>query len=147
MSNLIIFRRILYVGTGLVIAVILILAFVVIPAVIKDTSPQASPEVAVPGILFVIVIHLLIVAAFVRAVLVNRRGGHIKKGLLIGIGVVLILFGLMILDGASGYSDHTDPIMHRVSVSMYVCTGFNFIASVLVLSAALFSRRLQQLSK
>ncbi len=147
MNNVTILRRILYVGAGLVIAVILILAFIVIPAVIEDTSPQAAPKTAVPGILFVIIIHLLIVAAFVRTILVNRRGGNIEKGLLIGIGVVLILFGLMILDGASGYSDHTDPIMNRVSVSMYVCTGFNLIASVLVLFAALFSRRLQQLSK
>jgi len=147
MSNVTILRRIMYVGAGLVIVVILILAFIVIPSVIKDTSPQAAPKTAVPGIIFVIIIHLLIVAAFVRTIYVNRRGGHIEKGLLIGIGVVLILFSLMILDGASAYLDHPDPIMHRVSVSMYVCTGLNLIASMLVLLTALFSRRLQAPSK
>lgn len=143
MSNVTILRRILYVGTGLVIAVILILAFIVIPSVINDTSPHTSPKTAVPGIIFVIIIHLLIVTWFARTILVNKRGGLIGKGPLIGTGVVLILFGLLILDGASGYSDHTDPIMNRVSVSMYVCTGFNFFASVLVLLSAFFIRRIQ----
>ena len=147
MSNETILRRILYVGAGLVIVVTLILAFMVIPSVIIDTSPQAAPEIAVPGILFVIIIHLLIVAALVRTILVNQRGGRIKKGLLIGLGVVLLLLSLMVLDGASAYLDHTDPIMHRVAISMFICTGCNFIASVLALLTALYSRRLQPPSK
>ena len=147
MSNETILRRILYVGAGLVIVVTLILAFMVIPSVIIDTSPQAAPEIAVPGILFVIFIHLLIVAALVRTILVNQRGGRIKKGLLIGLGVVLLLLSLMVLDGASAYLDHTDPIMHRVAISMFICTGCNFIASVLALLTALYSRRLQPPSK
>lgn len=147
MSNVTFLRRILYIGAGLVILVILILAFIVIPSVINDTSPQAAPEAAVPGIIFVIIIHLLIVAAFVRIILVNRRGGHIEKGLLIGIGVVLILFSLMILDGATAYLGHPDPVMHRASLSMFVCTGFNFITSVLVLLTAFFIKRLEQPSR
>jgi hypothetical protein len=147
MSNETVLRRILYVGAGLVIIVILILSFLVIPSVIKDTSPQASPGVAVPGILFVIFIHLLIVAGLVRTILVIKRAGRTGKGPLIGIGVVLILFGFFILDGATAYLDHPDPIMHRVSVSMFVCTGFNFIASILAILTALFSRRLQETSK
>ena len=147
MSNKNIFRRILYVGAGLVIVVTLILAFIVIPRVIKDTSPQATPEMAVPGILFVIFIHLLIVAALVRTIIVNQRSGRIEKGLLIGLGVVLLLLSLMVLDGASAYIDHTDPIMRRVSISMFICTGCNFIASVLAFLTAWYSRRLQPPSK
>ena len=143
MSNETILRRILYVGAGLVIVVTLILAFMVIPSVIIDTSPQAAPEIAVPGILFVIFIHLLIVAALVRTILVNQRGGRIKKGLLIGLGIVLLLLSLMVLDGASAYLDHTDPIMHRVAISMFICTGCDFIASMLAFITAFYSRRLQ----
>jgi hypothetical protein len=134
-------------GTGLVIVVTLILAFMVIPSVIIDTSPQAAPEIAVPGILFVIIIHLLIVASLVRTILVNQRGGRIEKGLLIALGVVLLLLSLMVLDGASAYSDHTDPIMHRVAISMFICTGCNFVASMLAFLTAWYSRRLQPPSK
>ncbi len=120
MNNNTILRRILYAGTGFVIIVTLILAFIVIPSVILDTSPQADPERAVPGILFVIVVHLIIVAAMVRTILVNQRGGRIEKGLLIGLGVLLLLLSLMVLDGASAYSDHTDPIMKKVAISMFI---------------------------
>jgi len=142
-----ILRRIMYVGTGLVIMVTLILAFIVIPSVLIDTSPQAAPESAVPGILFVIIIHLLIVAAFVRTILVNRRGGRFGKGPLIALGVLLLLLSLIVLDGASAYLDHTDPIMHRVAISMFICTGCNFIASVLAFLTSWYSRRLQPPSK
>ena len=147
MKNDTILRRILYVGTGLVIVVTLILAFLVIPSVIIDTSPQADPERAVPGILFVIIIHLVIIAALVRTILVNQRGGRINKGLLIGLGVLLVLLSLMVSDGASAFLNHTDPIMHRVAISMFICTGCNFIASVLALSVAWYSRQLQPSSK
>ena len=142
MINETILRRILYVGTGLVIVVNLILAFMVIPSVRMDTSPQATPENAVHGIWVVIIIHLLIVAALVWTILVNQRGGRIKKGLLIALGVVLLLLSLMVLDGASAYLDHPDPIMHRVPISMFICTGCNFIASVLAFKTAWYSRRL-----
>ena len=147
MKNDTILRRILYVGTGLVIVVTLILAFLVIPSVIIDTSPQADPERAVPGILFVIIIPLVIIAALVRTILVNQRGGRINKGLLIGLGVLLVLLSLMVSDGASAFLNHTDPIMHRVAISMFICTGCNFIASVLALSAVWYSRRLKPSSK
>jgi len=147
MVNETVLQRILYVGTGLVIVVTLILAFIVIPSVRMDTSPQADPERAVPGILFVIIIHLIIVVALVRTILLNKRGGRMGKGLLIGLGVLLLLFSLMILDGASAYLSHPDPIMHKVPISMYICTGCNFVASVLAFLASWYSRRLQSLSK
>ena len=143
MINETVLRRILYVGTGLVFVVTLILAFMVIPSVRMDSSPQATPERAVHGICVVIIIHLLIVAAIVWTILVNKRGGRIKKGLLVALGVVLLLLSLMVLDGATAYLGHPDPIMHRVSISMFICIGCNVIASVLAFFTAWNSRRLQ----
>jgi hypothetical protein len=147
MINETILRRILYLGTGLIIVVVLILAFMVIPSVRMDTSPQATPERAVPAIWIVVIIHLLIVAALIWTILVIQRGGRINKGLLVTVGVVLILLSLMVLDGASAYSGHPDPGMHRVAVSMFVCVGCNFLTSVLAFFTAWNSRRLQPPSK
>ena len=138
-------HRILYVGSGLVIVVTLILAFMVIPSVRMDTSPQATPGDAVIGILVVIIIHLLIVAALVWTIL--QRGGRIKKVPLVGLGVLLLLLSLIVSDGASAYLSHPDPIMHKVPILMFICTGCHFIASVLAFLAAWYSRRLQPLSK
>lgn len=135
-------HRILYVGTGLVIVVALILAFKVIPNVKMDTSPQASPDDAVLGILVVIIIHLLIGAALGWTIL--QRGGRIKKGPLVALGVMLLLLSLILFDGAKAYLDHPDPIMHRVVISIFICIGCNFITSVLTFFAAWYSGRLQQ---
>ena len=134
-------HRFLYFGAGLVIVVALILAFLVIPSVLIDTSSQADPETAVPGILFVIILHIIIVVTLIRTILLNKRRGRIEKGLLIGLGVLLLLLSLMVLDGASAYKGHSDPIMQRVSFSMFICAGFNFIAGVLTFLVAGFSKR------
>jgi tryptophan-rich sensory protein len=147
MINETVLRRILYAGTGLVIVVTLILAFMVIPTVKMDSSPQATPEIAVPFIWIVIIIHLFIVAGLVWTILVNQRGGRIKKGLLIALGVVLLLLSLVVLDGATAYLDHPDPIMHRVAISMFICIACNVAASVMAFSTAWYSRRLQPPSK
>lgn len=147
MINETVLRRILYVGTGLVFVVTLILTFMVIPSVRMDSSPQATPERAVPAIWVSIIIHLLIVAALIWIILVNQRGGRIKKGLLVTLGVVLLLLSLMVLDGASAYLDHPDPIMHGVAISMFICIGCNVIASVLAFFTAWNSRRIQPPSK
>lgn len=135
--------RMLYVGTGLIIVVVLVLAFLVIPSVIIDTSSQADPKTAVPGIAFVIILHLIIAGALIRAIIVKKRGGRIDKGLLIGLGVLLLLLSFMVLDGASAYGSHTDPVMHTASVSLFICAGFNFTAVVLFFLAAWFSKRVR----
>lgn len=147
MINETVLRRILYVGTGLIIVVALILAFMVIPSIRMDTSPQATPERAVHGIWVVIIIHLLIVALLIWTILVNQRGGRISKGLLVTAGVVLILLGLMVLDGASAYLGHPGPGMHRVAISMFVCVGCDFMSGVLAFFSAWNSRLLQPPSK
>jgi hypothetical protein len=147
MINKTVLRRMLYVGTGLIIAVTLILAVIVIPSVRMDTSPQATPESAVPALWLSIIVHLIIVALLILTILVNRRGGRISKGLLIAAGVVLLLLSLMILDGASAYLGHPDPGMHKVAISMFICVGCNFLASVLLFFTAWHSRLLQPPSK
>jgi len=134
-------HRFLYFGVGLVIIVALILAFLVIPSVLKDTSSQADPKTAVPGISFVIMLHLVIAASLLRSILLNKRRVRIEKGLLIGLGVLLLLLSLMVLDGASAYKSHIDPVMHRVPFSMFICGCFNFIAAVITFLVAGFSKQ------
>lgn len=138
MINVTVWHRILYVGTGLIIAATLILAFIVIPSVKMDTSPHATPERAVPAIWVVVIIHLLIVAALVWTIMVNKRGGQINKELLVAAGVIPILLSLVILDGAFAYLDQ--PGMHGVGISMFLCVGSDFIAGVLALISRYFRR-------
>ncbi|MBN1627661.1 MAG: hypothetical protein JW944_14160, partial [Deltaproteobacteria bacterium] len=72
-----------------------------------------------------------------------RRGGRVSKGLHIGLGVLLLLMTLMVLDGALAYLGHSNPIMHRVAISMFVGTLFDFIASLMTLLIAWYLKRFQ----
>jgi hypothetical protein len=147
MINETVLRRILFVGTGLVFVVSLILAFIVIPSVSMDTSPQATTERAVHGIWVVIIVHMLIVITFAGTIFVNQRGFRINKGLLVVVGVVLLLLSLIVLDGASSYINHPDPGMHRIAILMFICVGCNVLASVLSFFTAWHSRQLYLPSK
>jgi len=134
-------RRILYVATGLVIMVILILAFFVIPHIRLDTSPHATPETAIPGTFIVAGIHLFILALLIYSVMYSFREGHFENGFLITAGVVLILLSFMIIDGAIAYLGHPD--LHSTSISMFIGVGFDFIAGLLSFTARYFREHLK----
>jgi len=137
-------RRILYVATGLVIMVILILVFFVIPHIRLDTSPHATPETAIPGTFIVAGIHLFILALLIYSVMYSFREGHFENGFLITAGVVLILLSFMIIDGAIAYLGHPD--LHSTSISMFICVGFDFIAGVLSFTARYFRGHLKAIN-
>lgn len=125
------FRRILYIVAGLVSLVVIILAIIVIPSVMMDRSPHATPERAVPAITVVIIIHLLIVASLIWTIIVKKRGGQINKELLVAAGVIPIILSLVILDGAFAYIGNPDT--HVAGISMFICVICDFIGGVLIL--------------
>jgi hypothetical protein len=134
-----VYRRMLYVGAGLVIGMAAILAFGVIPPVRADLSPMASPGKAVPAIWVSVIAHLLIGAILLGTFLVTRRGGRARKGLLWAAAIVALLLGLLMVDGAFAYLDH--PGLHGVAVWMFVCVGCDLAAGVLALTTAVARRR------
>jgi hypothetical protein len=136
-------RRILYVATGLVILVILILVFFVIPHIRLDTSPHATPKTAISGTFMAAGIHLFILVLLIYSVMFSFREGHFENGFLITAGVVLILLSLMIIDGAFAYLGHPD--LHSTSISMFICVGFDFIAGVLSFTARYFRGHLKSI--
>lgn len=137
-------RRILYVATGLVIMVILILVFFVIPHIRLDTSPHATPENAIRGTIIVAGFHLFIISLLIYSVLFSFREGHFENGFLITAGVLLILLSLMITDGAFAYLDNPD--LHSTSISMFICVGFDLITGVLSFTARYFRGHLKAIN-
>jgi hypothetical protein len=135
-----VWRRILYFGTGLVLAVSIILACIVIPSVKMDTSIYAAPERAVPAIWVVVIIHLLIVAALIWTIIVNKRGLQINKELLVASGVAPIILSLVMMDAAFAYIDNPDT--HIAAILIFICIGFDIIAAVLSFTARYSYRKL-----
>jgi hypothetical protein len=137
MNNGTMLQRILYTGTILVLLVALISTVIVIPFILQDKTPGATPENAVFGITIIIALHLPFLVAFGVAIVTSKRGGHLKDIVYIASGIGLIILGLMISDGAVAYARHVE--MYPASISIFVCVGCDLVAAVMAFAA----RRLQ----
>jgi hypothetical protein len=126
-------NRIQYVGAGLVILATLILGLVIIPGHFVDKTPGLQLELAVKMLIVVVVLHLLILYAFRKMIIVNKRGSHLNTLVFITTGIGLLLLGLFLSDGAFAMSGHAN--MQFVAVSWFVCVASDIVAGILVFVA------------
>ncbi len=129
-------NRILYMATGLVIMVIIIIIFYIIPQVKTDTSPTATPDKAVPAFWVITLIQVLIVAALIYSIMFSHKVGHFENGFLVTAGVILIISSLILIDAASAALGHPD--LHVAAIFLFICIGFDFTAGVLSFIARYF---------
>lgn len=129
----------LLVSAALLVAVALALTLGVIPRVKGDAFPGATPERAVPVLWGLSACQ--IVAALALALLASQPVPHgVAWRFLTGfLGVLVLLWGCALLDGAFAYWGH-GPFMHLPAVLLFACTAASLVASILVLIRA-FSRR------
>ena len=137
MINQISFRRMLYVGIGLITAVAAIFAILVIP-------PYTIPQQAIIPMWGIIIVQLLIVVALIWTIKINNRDGKINTELLAAAGVIPIVLSLLMLDGAFAYLGKPDQ--PGVSFWMFICVGCDIVAGLLALNAR-FSRKYKPPSK
>ncbi|HKJ42767.1 MAG TPA: hypothetical protein VKA27_11785 [Sunxiuqinia sp.] len=123
-------ERILYVAVSILLFSI-ILMIITIPVVFIDTSPHATPRTATTAIFVAIVIHLIILFGYIKVIRENRHNLKSKNGEYIGIGVLLILFGLIYMDGAFAFSAHETTLW--VSILMFTSTLCDFTAAVMTI--------------
>lgn len=128
-------HRFLYAGTGLIFVVAFIQIFFVIPDVRIDSSPQSSPESAVPALWIVLLLHLVIAYTQIRTLVISRQGGVLTKGILVVAGVTMTVFALIYTDAAFSFLGHPDPLMHKVAVSLFICIGCDFFSGILAFVA------------
>ena len=147
MTNETVLRRFLYAGTALITVGTLITAFVLIPTFLKETFPDVSPENNITFFVIYFIIHLLVITAFVWTILSYQRGGHIKKGLLFTVGVIVLILGFIVLAMAITWVSTPILSLHRLTVSLFICSGCNFITSIMAFLTLCHSRGLQPLFK
>ena len=95
----------------------------------------------------IVLIHMLLAFGLFYSGQVRLRGGRISKDLIVATGVVLIIFGLTMSDGAFEYISYTESAKLMAAIAMFICIGFNFIAGVLLFIVARHSKRLNHLFK
>ena len=123
-------RRILITVAGLVLLSVLVMIST-LPGIIQDTSPGANPKVAAIATFVGMILHLVILYGYIAAIRANKRGRPADKGLNIGLGILLLLFGLIIMDGAFAFLDH----VLFVSILMFVVVFCDFVAALATFGA------------
>lgn len=125
-------ERILYMGAGILLLSILLM-IIIIPGILNDTKPSSNPIGAVTGVSYAIIIHLLIFIGYITIVIAKMRDGKKRKAGCIVIGILLILFGLIYMDGAFAFFNHKNILY--VSFLMFASVLFDLIASILIFTS------------
>ena len=102
---------------------------VIIPGILNDTYHNAYAKGAVLGVSLAIIIRLIIFSGYIKIIRDNRRSGKKSKGAYIAIGILLIVFGLIYMDGAFAFLDHKNILY--VSILMFMSILCEFVASIL----------------
>ena len=125
-------ERVLIVVVGLLMLSILLM-ILIIPGVYTKSLQNAHNLGAVFGISVVIVIHLIIFFTYISLIKSIRRKSEKGKSVYIILGVLLMLLGLIILDGA--FSFHDNKSLLYVSFLMFTTVFSDFVASLLTFIA------------
>jgi len=106
---------------------------IIIPGVYYKSLPNENNLGAVIGISLVIIFRLLIIIWYISIIKKNRHDGEKRKTAYILIGILLIIFGLISLDGAFAFLD-TKNLLY-VSYLMFTSVFCDLIATTLTFIA------------
>jgi hypothetical protein len=126
-------RRILYLGVILVILTIVLMPLIIIPFVFADKTGTATPGPATVGTIILVILHLLILYGFREAIIVNKRNGHLNTAVFIICGIALLLFGLIILDGATEFLGFYHNYL--LGITLLFCIGCDVVAAIIAFTA------------
>lgn len=127
-------RRMVYTGTGLVIGVAALWAFMFIPRL--AVHPQATADGADRSSWIFFIIQLMAAAVLLAFIIRSRHGGRKIKELLYLAGILVILQGFMVFTDAI-YMIQTYHGFYEVAILQLVCVGANLIAGILAIIAGI----------
>ena len=125
-------RKIFRIDALLMLVATLALAGV-IPRLLQESSTGSIPQEAAIATAAAMGIRMLFLVAFLIGSRLSKRKRHINREINLAAGIVLLLLGLVLMDGAFAY---TDSLLF-VSIGMFVCI-FCDLAVVGISVAALF---------
>ncbi|MEN8204201.1 MAG: hypothetical protein ABFS28_16510 [Bacteroidota bacterium] len=103
----------------------------VIPRLFKEVSPGGIPKAAGIATSVAMGIRLLILIAVLFGIRVTKRRGRVNREINLAAAVVLILLGLVLMDGAFAYVDS----LLFVSIGMFVCVFCDLAAGAVSITA------------
>jgi len=128
-------RQIFSIDAVLMLLGVIALA-IVIPKLLQESSTDSIPKAAVIATAAAAGIRLVILLLFLLGIRLSNQKRHINREINLAAGIVLLLLGLVLMDGAFAYTDS----LVFVSIGMFVCVFCDF-AIVGISVAALFILR------
>jgi hypothetical protein len=107
---------------------------IVLPGAYTKTLPNEYNTGALVAILLALLFRLPIFFWYLSTIKKIRRGGDKNKTGYVLMGILLIIFGLVYLDGAIAFSDN-DHILY-ISYLMFASVFIDLLASILTFVAA-----------
>ena len=121
------------IASGLVIAVPVIIAVLVIPLVLRDTFAGATPGRASLAFAISALLHALLGIWASRS---SRLTGRIS----IWVGILALLLGLVLVDAGFAFAGH--PAMLIATAAIFLCVLSDAIASALIFALAFIRSRM-----
>jgi peptidoglycan/LPS O-acetylase OafA/YrhL len=109
---------------------------VVIPRLFQEASTDSILKAGAIATSVAMGLRLLILLAFLYGIRLTKRRRHINKEINLAAGIVLLILGFIVMDGAFSYLDK----LLFVSIGMFVCAFCDFAVTVISV-AALFLLR------
>lgn len=122
--------KLLSVAAGVLLFSVILMIIVAL-LILTNMTPNAPPRTAGFAVIAAIIIHLVILAGFIKVIRENRPKSKNKNGEYIGLGVLLIIFGLIYMDGAFAYWGDKNTI--DLSILMFSSTLCDFVAAVMTI--------------
>lgn len=131
------YRSSLLVVAALLVVVAVVIAVGIIPPVKTDTSPHATPEMAVPAFWVNALLNLAV--AVVLGVIGFRTTGRSRWSTIVlwSAGLLTLLFAFALNDAAFAYQGH-GPALRTARILLHFCTVADLVAALVAISAALF---------
>lgn len=115
------------------LALSMLLMIAIMPGILNDPYPKANPSGALTGVSIALILRLLIFLGFLKFIRQSRQSSSKKKWGYLALGILLLILGIIYLDGAFAFLDNKD--IPYVSVLMFAGTGCDAMAAVLIILA------------
>ena len=132
-------RRLLMIGAGCMVAVIVTVAAYVIPRVSADPFPGAAPEQAVTAFWVSILADSLVAVALFGAAVAEEPARVSRRVLVATAGLMAMILGLALLDAALAFRGH-GPAMVGVANALFACLAVEVVVGLTAFAMAVVRR-------
>jgi len=113
---------------------------VVIPRLFQEASTDSILKAGAIATSVAMGLRLLILLAFLYGIRLSKRRRHINKEINFAAGFVILILGLVLMDGAFAYLDD----LLFVSIGMFVCVFCDFVVALISVAALFILKQKKQ---